>query len=149
MQQEICKMVYDFKKAYPLTIGWRYKRHSYIVALHLNPGEEVLYSFIAQKNDTLLNIFQSAVVSITTERILIGHKNLIFGYDLTSITPDMFNDLKVSGGIIFGKVYIDTIKEFVTLSDIDKRALPELQTAISSYMMEQKKKYHSKEKEEK
>ena len=47
----------------------------------------------------------------------------------------MFNDLKVSGGIIFGKVYIDTIKEFVTLSDIDKRELPELQAAISSYMI--------------
>ena len=53
----------------------------------------------------------------------------------------MFNDLKVSGGLIWGKVYIDTIKEFVTLSNISNDALTEIETEISSYMMREKKKY--------
>ena len=63
------------------------------------------------------------------------------GYFLDSITPDMFNDLKILSGIIWGKVYIDYVKEFVTLSNISKNALSEIETKISSFMMEQKKKY--------
>ena len=57
----------------------------------------------------------------------------------------MFNDLKISSGIILGNVYIDTIKEFVTLSNISKSALTEIETQISSYMMEEKKKYRLRE----
>ena len=63
------------------------------------------------------------------------------GYFLDSITPDMFNDLKILSGIIWGKVYIDYVKEYVTLSNISKDALSEIETKISSFMMEQKKKY--------
>ena len=53
----------------------------------------------------------------------------------------MFNDLKVKGGIIWGKVHIDTVKELITLSNIDKEALDEIETNISSYMLERKKLY--------
>ena len=52
----------------------------------------------------------------------------------------MFNDLKVLSGMIWGKIYIDTINEFVTLSNIDKRALPEIETMITDYMMKEKQK---------
>ena len=69
----------------------------------------------------------------------------MFGYFLDSITPDLFNDLKVKGGIFWGKVYIDTVKEFITLSNIGVEALPEIETQISSYMMDMKKKYYSRE----
>ena len=144
----VYKRVLAFKKKYPKTVGWRIKQNSSIVEKHLNPGEEVLYAFIAQKNDNPLNIFESAVVALTTKRILIGRKRVIVGYFLNSITPDMFNDLKISGGIIWGKVYIDTVKEFVTLSNISNDALTEIETEISSYMMEAKKKYLSREKED-
>ena len=74
------------------------------------------------------------------KRILIGRKRVVFGYFLDSITPDMFNDLKVLSGMIWGKIYIDTINEFVTLSNIDKRALPEIETMITDYMMKEKQK---------
>ena len=57
----------------------------------------------------------------------------------------MYNDLKVTSGVFWGKIYIDTIKEFVTLSNISKGALREIETEISSYMMEEKKKYKSRE----
>jgi hypothetical protein len=53
----------------------------------------------------------------------------------------MFNDLKVSTGIFWGKVYIDTIKEYITLSKIQKSSLIDIETAITEYMMEEKKKY--------
>ena len=137
--------VVRFKKKYPLTIGWRLRQNSLVVEKHLNPGEKAIYSFIAQKNDNPFNIVGSAVVTLTNKRILIGRKRVIFGYFLNSITPDMYNDLKVTGGIIWGKVGIDTIKEFVILSDISNDALPEIETEISAYMMEIKKKYHGKQ----
>ncbi len=138
----IYEMVADFKRKYPMTIGWRYIKNASVVEKHLNPGEELKYAFIAQKNDNPFNILGSAVVALTSERILIGRKRVVIGYFLDSITPDLFNDLKIKGGIIWGKVHIDTVKEFITLSNISNDALPEIETQLSAYMMEQKKKYH-------
>lgn len=139
--KSVYKQVLEFKNRHPMTIGWRLKQNSSVIERHLNPGEEVLYAFIAQKNDSSFNIINSAVVALTNKRILIGRKRVVVGYFLNAITPDMFNDLKVTSGIVWGKVYIDTVKEFITLSNISKSALDEIETAISSYMMEEKKKY--------
>lgn len=139
--KDVYKQVLQFKEKYPTTIGWRLRKNASVVEKHLNPDEEVLYSFVAQKNDNPFNIFGSCVVSLTNKRILIGRDRVVIGYFLNSITPDMFNDLKVSSGIIWGKIYIDTVKEFVTLSNISKDALTEIETEISSYMMREKKKY--------
>lgn len=138
---EVLKRVLRFKIKYPLTVAWRLRKNASVIDKHLNPGEKVLYAFVAQKNDNPLNFFETGVVALTNKRILIGRKRVIFGYFLDSITPDMFNDLKVNGGIIWGKVHIDTVKELVTLSNIDITALPELETAVSSYMIKIKKKY--------
>lgn len=139
--KSVYEHVLEFKKRHPFTIGWRLKQNSSVVERHLNSDEEVLYAFIAQKNNNPFNITNSAVVALTNKRILIGRKRVVLGYFLDSITPDMFNDLKVSFGLLWGKVYIDTIKEFVILSNISQEALQEVETAISSYMMEEKKKY--------
>lgn len=133
--------VLKFKSKYPLTIAWRLKQNASIVEKHLNEDEKVLYAFAAQKNDNPLDILGTAVVALTDKRILIGRKRVVFGYFLNSITPDMFNDLKIKGGIIWGKVYLDTIKEFITLSNIALSALPEIESKISGYMMEAKKLY--------
>lgn len=141
----VYKKALEFKRKHPMTIGWRLKQNSEIVERHLNPDEEVLYAFIAQKNDNPFNIWGSAVVALTNKRILIGRSRVVIGYFLNSITPDMFNDLKISSGIIWGKVYIDTVKEFVVLSNISKDALTEIETAISEYMMQEKKKYGMRE----
>ena len=138
MAKSVYKKVLAFKNRHPGTIAWRLEKH-------LNPGEEVIYAFAAQKNDNPFNIITTAVVALTNRRLLIASKRVVFGYFLSSITPDMFNDLKISSGIIWGNVYIDTIKEFVTLSNISKSALTEIETQISSYMMEEKKKYRLRE----
>lgn len=130
-----------YKEKYPFTIGWRIKKNSSIVERHLNPDEEPIYTFVAQKNDNPLDIFSTAVVCLTNKRILVGRKRVIIGYWLDSITPDMFNDLKVKSGILWGKIYIDTVKEFVTLSNISKESLSEIETNITSYMLEAKKLY--------
>ena len=140
---DVYKRVLKFKRKYPLTVGWRPRQNSSIIDKHLNPDERVLYAFIAQKNDNPLQFFESGVVALTNKRILIGRKRVLFGYFLYSITSDMFNDLKVTGGIIWGKVHIDTVKELVTLSNIDIAALPELETAVSQYMIKVKKEYNN------
>ena len=136
----------EFKYKYPTTIAWRLKKNASIVEKHLNPGEKIKYVFAAQKNNNPLDIVSTAVVALTSERILIGRKRVVFGYFLDSITPDMFNDLKVLNGIVWGKIHLDTVKEFVTLSNISKNALSEIETKISSFMMEEKKKYGYKSK---
>ena len=137
----VYKKVLRFKRKYPITIAWRLRENAEIVEKHLNPGEEVIYAFPAQKNDNPLNIIETAVVALTNKRILIGRKRVFIGYFLNSITPDMFNDLKVSSGLVWGKIHIDTIKEYVTLSNISKDALTEIETQVSDYMMEAKKEY--------
>lgn len=141
MSNIVYEKVKQFKNKYPLTLSWRLKAHSKIVNLHLNPEEEVRYAFAAQKNDNPLDIITTCVVVLTNKRIIIGQKRLVFGYFFTAITPDMFNDLTVNMGIIWGKIYIDTIKEVVKLSNIQREALPEIETSITEYMMEEKQKY--------
>ena len=137
----VYKRVLKFKRKYPSTVAWRLALNSSVIEKHLNPGEQVLYAFPAQKNDNVFNLFETAVVALTTKRILIGRKRVLFGYFLNSITPDMFNDMKVSGGLFWGKVHIDTVKELVTLSNISNDALTEIETEVTTYMMEEKKKY--------
>ena len=131
----------EFKKRYPSTIAWRIKKNSKIIEDHLNPNEKVLYVFLGQKNDSALNILTTAVIALTSERLLIGRKRVVIGYFLDSITPDMFDDIKLFSGIIWGKIYIDYVKEFITLSNISNNALGEIEKIISEFMMEQKKKY--------
>lgn len=143
MNKNVCEMVNEFIKKYPMTIAWRVKKHSKIVEKFLNPDEEVKFAFAAQKNDSTTDIFNTYVVALTNKRIILGRKRLFFGFFYTSITPDMFNDLTVKMGIIWGKIYIDTVRELVVLSNIDPKALDIIETNITEYMMNEKKKYAS------
>ena len=130
-----------FKRNYPSTIAWRIKKHCDIVEEHLNPEEEVRYVFVGQRNNNFYDIISTAVFVITNKRLLIANDRLLFGYFLYSITPDMFNDLTVVSGLVWGKVIIDTIKEEVFVSNLSKRSLDEIETKVKEYMMEEKKKY--------
>lgn len=143
----IYEKVKEFKKKYPGTICWRLKAHSKVIKKHLNPGEEIKYIFAAQKSFSPFDIFSTHIVALTNKRILIAQKRVFFGYLYLSITPDMFNDLSIKSGIIWGTVFIDTVKEVVTLSNISKKALDEIETNISEYMMDEKKKYMNSEKD--
>ena len=143
MNKNVYEMVNEFIKKYPMTIAWRVKKHSKIVEKFLNPDEEVKFAFAAQKNDSTTDIFNTYVVALTNKRIILGRKRLFFGFFYTSITPDMFNDLTVKMGIVWGKIYIDTVKELVVLSNIDPKALDSIETNITEYMMNEKKKYAS------
>lgn len=138
----------QFKTKYSMTVSWRLKQHAKIIEKHLNPGEEVQYAFAAQKNNNPLDVITTYAVVLTNKRILLGQKRLLFGYFFTAITPDMFNDLTVKMGIIWGKVIIDTIKEEVVLSNIQRGALDEIETNITEYMMKEKQKYKLNEQKE-
>lgn len=139
----IYQEVKKFKKKYPMTIAWRLKKHSKVIQKFLNPGEEVLYAFAGQKNFNPLNIMCTYIIVLTNKRIILAQKRLLFGFFYTTITPDLFNDLQVKQGIIWGKIIIDTVKEEVIISNIDKHALDEIETNISEYMMNEKRKYRN------
>ncbi len=139
---EIYKRVREFKKRYPWTITWfRLKKHSKILDHHINPDEKILYVFAGQRSESNLDIFQTCVAALTDKRLVIGQKRVTWGYHFVSITPDMFNDLEVNMGIIWGRVVIDTIKEVVTISNLDKKSLDEIETAITTYMMREKRRH--------
>lgn len=139
--REVNKLVADFLKKYPFTITWRLRQHSKVLAKHLNPTEEIFYIFPAQKNANTFDIFSTCIVAFTNKRILIAQKNVLWGYKLFSVTPDMFNDFEVYKGLIFGRLDIDTIKELIKLSDIDPRALVEIETNLSEYLTKIKPKF--------
>ena len=74
-----------FKKKYPMTIAWRLKKNAKIIEKYLRPNEEVLYVFVAQKNNNPFDIFTTAVLALTSERLIIGRKRVVFGYFFDSI----------------------------------------------------------------
>lgn len=142
----VLQCVLEFKKRYPATIMWRVRKHCAVIEKHLNPGERVLYAFAAQKNDSATQIFDTAVLCVTSDRLLIAQDHILYGYTLNSITPEMYNDMQIFSGIFWGKICIDTVKEVMYFSNFSKKSLPEVQSIISMYMMEAKKMYPDKDK---
>ena len=143
---DVYEQVKKFKDKYPMTIAWRLKSHAKVIEKHLNKDEKVLYGFAGQKNESWTDIMHTYIVVVTDKRIVIGQKRLLFGYFCVSITPDLFNDLSVDSGLIWGRVVIDTLSEVVPISNLDKKSLTEIETAITSNMMKAKKEYVKKEK---
>lgn len=143
--------VYDkilsFNRRHSGGVKWRVKSHAKVVEEYLNPDEEVLYAFCAQKNAKMSEIFNTFAIVLTNKRILLGHKRIVWGSFLYSVTPDLYNDLKIYKGLLWGKVIIDTVKEEITLTNLPKSSLDEIETTISEFMMEEKKKYIEDEKE--
>lgn len=143
-------LVYDqakhFIKKYPGGITWfRVKKHASVVEKHLNPGETPSFTFVGQKNESVFDWFATCVVTITDRRILIGQKRILWGYRLSSITPDLYNDMQVYQGLLWSKVTIDTVKEEIVLSNLSKKGTDEIETRISEFMMEEKKKYQPRD----
>jgi len=131
--------VKEFMKKYPMTIAWRVKQHCKVIDKHLNPNEKILYMFAGQKNNRAVDIFNTYVLVFTNKRIIVATKRVVFGYFFKSITPDMYNDLTIHRGLIWGSIILDTIKEVITISNIDIKALDEIETNITEIVLKQKK----------
>lgn len=144
MKKRTYKFVYEFKKKYPKTIAFRTKKHAHVIDLHLNEDEEVMYAFCGQDNVSSFIIINSCVVALTNQRILIGQKRLFWGYYFTTITPDLYNDLKIKKNLLWSDIEIDTIKENVYISNLDPRGAIEIENVISKFMMKEKQKYGQK-----
>ena len=99
----IYKEISEYLKRYPMTLAWRIRQHSKVISKHLNKDEDVYYVFPAQKNPDSFNIFSTCLIALTNKRIILAQKRVLWGYNMTSITPDMFNDFELSKGLIFGK----------------------------------------------
>lgn len=129
----------EFKRKYPITVAFRIKAHAKVAAKYIGDDEEVKYVFLAQKNQHSYDFVNTNVIVLTDKRLLVVTKRLVFGHFFRMITPDMFNDLTIKQGLIWGKVIIDTVKEKVFLSNIDVNALSEIDDHVTMYMLEQKK----------
>lgn len=145
MKNKVYNLALRFRRKYFGTIAFRLRAHSTVLANHINPDEKLLYVFCGQKGYSNKEIFSSCVVALTNERIMIATKRVLWGYFLTTVTPDLFNDLKVQSGMLFGRVIIDTAKEKIIISNLSNSSLREVETAISTYMNKEKGKFKVKD----
>lgn len=144
--KDVYKLVKKFKTKYKGTVAFRIKKHAEVVQKHINPDEKILYAFCGQKNYSSIMFINSCVVALSNKRILIGQKRLLWGYFFTTITPDMYNDLKVRKNLIWSDIEIDTVKENVYISNLSPEGAVDVETVITSFMMEEKKRYAKKNK---
>ena len=141
---DVYDAVLKFKRKFKGTIAFRLKKHASVVQRHLNPDEKILYVFCGQKNRRSFMIINSCVIALTNKRIMIGQKRLLYGYFFTTITPDLYNDLKVRKNLIWSDVEIDTVKENIYISNIAPEAAVEIETVITEFMMKEKRRYGKK-----
>ena len=149
MNNQVYRLAKRFRRKYFGTIAFRIKAHSSLIQKHLNSDEKLLYVFCGQKGPSNREIFSTCVFALTDQRMMIATKRVLWGYFLTTITPDLFNDLKIHSGIFFGKVLIDTVKEKVCISNLAKGSLREVETALSTYINRYKYKKDKKDNKEK
>ena len=134
----VYKEALRYKTNYPMTLAFRIDKHSEVVKNHLDSDEELKYVFAGQKNEKSLQIPNTFVIALTNKRMLFGKKRALFGYMFYAITPDMLNDVKIKANLLWGKIIIDTVKELVIISNLSKKSLDEIETAITKYMIEKK-----------
>lgn len=126
-----------FINKFPGCVTWfRLKSHCKIVDKHLNPNEQILYILAGQLDNNHLSFFNTGVLAITNERIIVAQNRLIVGYKFTSITPDLYNDMNVDAGLLWGTLCIDTVKEKIYVSNLDKNCLAEVETSITTFIRE-------------
>ena len=140
--------ILEFEKKYPGGLSWRTKKHARVIEDYLDSDEEVLFAFAGQKNEKMTEIFHSFAFALTNKRILLGQKRLIWGSFLNSITPDLYNDMQIYQGLLWGKITIDTVREKIVLSNLPKSGLDAIETTVSNFMTEMKKKYNNEEDKE-
>lgn len=130
--------VLRFKRKYPMTIVFRLRKHAAVVDSILDKDEKVLYAFCGQRNDDNRFLFDSCVVALTNKRIIVGEKRIL-GYYIINVRAELFNDLKIRAGLFFGHVEIDTVKENIHISNLDKKSLDEIETMIHRIINDNKK----------
>ena len=97
-------LVCRFKRKYPMTVANFIKRHTKVAESIVDKDEEILYAFCGQRNDSYTVIFDTCVVLVTSKRLIIGQKRTLWGYQLTTVIPEYFNDLKLYIGLCWGTV---------------------------------------------
>lgn len=131
----------SFTEKFPHAVTWfRLKKHCEIIDKHLNPGEQISFVVAGQLDNDSFSFFNTGVLAITSDRILVAQNRLLVGYKFSSITPDLYNDMQVDCGLFWGTLCIDTVKEKIYVSNLDKRSLPEVETSITMFMTDAKKK---------
>lgn len=133
-----------FKDKYPNCVTWfRLKKHCEIIDKHLNPNETIEFVLAGQLDNDHFSLFNTGVLAITSERICVAQNRLIIGYKFSSVTPDLYNDMQVDCGLLWATLCIDTVKEKIYVSNLDKKSMAEIETNVTMFMQEAKKKYNN------
>ena len=144
---DVYERIMEFRRKYHGGIAFRIKKHAEVVQKYIDPDEEILYAFCGQKNTSIKEIANTYAIVLTNKRILLGTKRIFWGSFFYTITPEMYNDMEIYRGLIWGKITIDTVKEEVILTNLPKSGLNEIESKISNFMREAKLKYKMDKKE--
>lgn len=145
MNDSCYKKLKAFKDKFPHCVTWfRLKKHCAVIDKHLNPGENVSFILAGQLDNDTLSFFNTGVMALTNQRIIVAQNRLLVGYKFSSITPDLYNDMQVDCGLFWGTLCVDTVKEKIYISNLDKNSLPEIETSITMFMADAKKEYNKK-----
>ena len=55
----------------------------------------------------------------------------------------MYNDLTIHRGLIWGSITLDTVKEVITITNLDVKSLDDIETNVTEIMIKHKKEYGS------
>ena len=130
----IYELVCRFKKKYPMTVAWRLEAHSKLAEDVLDNDEELRYVFTAQKNMSRQDVMSTNVILITTKRTYFVHDRIIPGNFVTTIKNSMINDINAKNGLIWGSLIIDSVKEEIVLSNIDRNSIPGILEAFNDVL---------------
>ena len=144
---DVYERIMEFRRKYHGGIAFRIKKHAEVVQKYIDPDEKILYAFCGQKNTSIKEIANTYAIVLTNKRILLGTKRIFWGSFFYTITPEMYNDMEIYRGLIWGKITIDTVKEEVILTNLPKSGLNEIESKISNFMREAKLKYKMDKKE--
>lgn len=117
--REMYKYCLDNNYGSGLNKNWG-EKHFQVIAKNLQPGEDVLMTFIGLHNYiSPTNHNGNCAFAITNKRILIGQKKIV-GEFFQIVQLNMLNDITMNSGFVLGVITIDTMKEKFNVA-VDKK----------------------------
>jgi hypothetical protein len=104
----VYEKILRFKNKYPSTFALRLKKHAEVAEKSLMKGEKVYEAYCACNEN-----FRSYAIVITDKRIILAHKNLMFGYHVESISKDKIYKIDNEQGFKWSEISLNSLTETI------------------------------------
>ena len=116
-----------FKSKYSGSISFRLKEHSKFAEKYLVDGEKVLHVYCGCRD-----FFHTRVLVITDKRVMVAHKNLLFGGYCSSIDKNEICEIGTHKGIIWNEITLSTLTDlFCYIGKLTSSAAAQMKEEIT------------------